>query len=163
MQLDQIKLIVAITKEVERQYKAAGQGRANVPIFQMQAIIEGANAVVAGFAREFTKATPGMGLDAWLKCDDRGMSSDAMCHACFGQPEVHRANAHPIDPDDFGRCVRFLRAVPMAIGRLKLVAALSPIWAKLIAEWILLEALYLEELPTGKAPKLYERMKELGC
>lgn len=38
-----------------------------------------------------------------------------------------------------------------------------PGWAKLVDAWDELEALYLEEVPkgTGRAPKLYARMREL--
>jgi hypothetical protein len=37
------------------------------------------------------------------------------------------------------------------------------VWKNIIDNWSELTRLYLEELPTGRAPKLYERMKALGC
>lgn len=41
------------------------------------------------------------------------------------------------------------------------MAVLSNEWEVLAAHWDELEALYREELPTGRAPKLYDRMQEL--
>jgi hypothetical protein len=62
-QIDQMQLVVAITKEVERQYKEAGESP-NVPVFRMQSVIEGANVVVTAFARPMIRAVPGMGVNA---------------------------------------------------------------------------------------------------
>ena len=36
-----------------------------------------------------------------------------------------------------------------------------PGWERLAGAWPELTAIYLEELPTGNAPKLYARIKEL--
>ncbi len=72
----------------------------------------------------------------------------------------------PHDPTDFGRCSRLL-AAPFAKGwraRLPEVAKRYPElpWARLVDAWDELEALQAEELPTGKAPKLYERLQTLA-
>jgi hypothetical protein len=96
-----------------------------------------------------------------------------MCAAIFGYPSLGDKPRiqHPHDPDDFGRCYRFYLAAMCDhegkcrdfTGKLALVAALSPVWKNIIDNWSELTRLYLEELPTGRAPKLYERMKALGC
>jgi hypothetical protein len=163
--LDQIRIVTAIMKEIERQFRAAGKPRPGILPFRVNAIIDGANGVVAAWQREEKKATPGMGLIAWTQCDDHGLSSDAMAYAIFNTPHVGSANrtCHPRDPEDFGRCYRFLRAVPTASDKLDSVAKLSPTWKNIIDNWDELARLYLEELPTGSAPKLYDRMKQLGC
>jgi hypothetical protein len=103
---------------------------------------------------------------AWFAHGECGISSAAMARAIVGQaPDARFANGgnHPCDPSDFGRCVKLLDAVPAARQRLAVVAALSPIWARLIQHWDALEALYRRESPSGAAPVLYQRMKALGC
>lgn len=55
--------------------------------------------------------------------------------------------------------IRILISVPAQL----VVALLSPVWREIMISWDSLVALYLEELPTGRCPKLYARMKELGC
>ena len=67
----------------------------------------------------------------------------------------------PLDPDDFRRCRRLLETVPGWRGRLGEVAAAYPEWGPLVRDWETLEALYVEELPSGRCPKLYERMQVL--
>ena len=39
--------------------------------------------------------------------------------------------------------------------------AAYPEWAPLVAVWDELTALYEEELPSGRCPKLYDRMQQL--
>jgi hypothetical protein len=67
----------------------------------------------------------------------------------------------PRDPDDFGRCHRLLALIPNGVERLSEVAAAHPEWSRLVAAWPELASLYEEELPSGRAPKLYARIKEL--
>ena len=63
----------------------------------------------------------------------------------------------PHDPDDFGRCHRLLQAFPEWRSRLDEMRA-HPGWGPLVDAWSELEALYAEEIQSGKAPKLYARM-----
>ena len=97
----------------------------------------------------------------WWKGDDTGISSRAI--VCFfeGIPTDRWGYGHPLDPSDFGRCVRLLEVAPHYRKRLPEMTVLSNEWEVLAAHWDELEALYREELPTGSAPKLYDRMQEL--
>lgn len=104
----------------------------------------------------------------WLRGTDTGMSSLTLfCALAEGdvlaeaRSKMRFSPSIPYDPDDFGRCHRLLEAVPEWRGRLHEVAAKHQQWAKLVEAWPELTALYLEELPTGRAPRLYARMNEL--
>lgn len=96
---------------------------------------------------------------AWMAGPDTGLSSKTIWSVMMG---VHCARpSAPMDPSDFGRCHRLLKAFPLWRERLAEVAAKHPDWSGLIEHWAELEALYEEELPTGRGPKLYKRMQEL--
>ena len=62
-----------------------------------------------------------------------------------------------------GRCLGLLEAVPELRPHLPAMADESPVWAALVARWDELERLFAEEAPTGRCPKLYALMKELGA
>ncbi|MEN6532318.1 MAG: hypothetical protein ABFD89_01560 [Bryobacteraceae bacterium] len=133
---------------------------------QFNAIIEAADIIVEAMRHEFVPAAEGIGLFAWLASDDTGLSSRCMARTLWpsaGIPEErHFGNkSHPLDPDDFGRCHRFLEAVPEAKARIGEMSAVSKQWAGLVAAWDELTALYLEELPSGRCPKLYARMEQI--
>lgn len=167
LKLDQIRLVSVITKEVCRQFKEVGEKSPPALQFQFQAVIDAANLVVAALEREEVKAPPGSGVEAWLASDDRGSSSESICRRLFGKPPVKTSldlqNSHPHDPEDFGRCHRFLEVVPEARAKFHLMKDVSPTWKTLVDNWDELTTLYVRELPRGKAPLLYERMKQLGC
>jgi hypothetical protein len=98
----------------------------------------------------------------WLYGTDTGISSKTIFMALS---EKHggkiRQFDHPHDPDDFGRCHRLLEFIPEWRERLCDVADIHPTWGPLIRNWSELTALWIEESPTGRCPKLYDRMKEL--
>lgn len=98
--------------------------------------------------------------DLWLAGGDTGRSSKTIWKAMTGRPIGDRASV-PLDPADFGRCHRLLEQFPDWRARLGEVAKRYPEWTKLVAAWDELTALYLEEFPTGRAPKLYARMRAL--
>lgn len=105
-------------------------------------------------------------MNRWLIHGERGISSEAMAAVFMGlnpDPKWGRFGNHPHDPSDFNRCVGLLRMVPGTRERLSEIAAISPIWAALVEHWDELEALLVQEFPSGRAPLLYDRMKELGC
>lgn len=105
-------------------------------------------------------------LISWLIYGERGISSEAMCAVFLGKhPNMRWASFgnHPRDPNDFKRCSDLLKAVPEARNHMHRVARLSDAWKNLVDNWDELEELLEEELPKGKAPKLYKRMQELGC
>lgn len=102
----------------------------------------------------------------WFVQGETGISSEAMARAVCGMARDREWSAwgdHPSDPDDFKRCVKFLGAVPEARQHMDKVAKLSKVWKRLVEHWDELESLFREEYPTKSAPRLYERMKQLGC
>lgn len=161
--ISQIALARAITKCLGKHgYDGANTRQYNV-------ILRASAEIVLAMQSPTVLTTPGMGLDAWLKSDDTGASSLFMAAVLF-PAQVSNAHdhqtekRHPYDPADFGRCHRFLQAVPEAAGRLGEVrAAGGPVWERLIDNWRELATLFEEELPGGKAPRLYQRMKDLGA
>lgn len=103
---------------------------------------------------------------AWLLGTDTGSSSLTI----FSVLSANHAGAAmarcgwpstPLDPDDFGRCYRLLLAFPAWRERLSQVVTVYPEWGPLVREWNQIEALFLEEAPSGRAPKCYALMKRL--
>ena len=106
-------------------------------------------------------------LNDWLQNGDLGLSSKAIASKMTGINFVKTeiwGLPHPRDPSDFKRCIDLLIAVPEFKDRLDEMKEVSPIWKVLVDNWGELEQLLLEESAIGPlAPKLYARMKELGC
>lgn len=109
----------------------------------------------------------------WVMGQDTGVSSKAIWSVMMGVP-VYRDGwgNHPHDPDDFGRCYRLLKAIPAWRARLSEMSAVSKTWARLVARWHEIEALYEEEVgaewtpnsgTTWTAPRTYALMQELGA
>lgn len=96
----------------------------------------------------------------WPTCGDTGLSSKAIWRHMMGG-SVHEASA-PRDPDDFGRCHRLL-AAPWANGWKARMGWMTryPEWRRIALAWEELDALYVEERPTGNAPRLFARMRAL--
>lgn len=100
----------------------------------------------------------------WLLNGERGSSSEAIVSKMEHVPIFsHRANAHPIDPSDFNRCVKLLDCVPEYRRRLDEMRDVSPVWNELIEHWGELEQMLSDALEQGVAPEMYKYMKELGC
>jgi len=97
-------------------------------------------------------------VEAWWHGRDTGMSSKTLCAKLTSFAMC--PDAAPLDPDDFGRCHRFLKAFPQYRSRILEMRSVEG-WAKLADAWDELEALYEAEYPSGRAPKLYARMREL--
>ncbi len=137
---------------------------------QLNAVIAAADGIIAAIDDPPRDSAPGMGLRAWLNTDDTGQSSLYMAQVlaplaglAAPAPGVHSRDPWPHDPGDFGRCVRLLEAVPELRAH---VAALAnpehgPVWNGIANEWDALEGLFREEAPSGKCPKLYQRLCEL--
>lgn len=107
-----------------------------------------------GRARYMYK-TPGEWLESW----DTGLSSMTIYN--FMQRGQTIAPDMPHDPADFGRCYRLLQVAPEWRTRMADMGAAIPAWSKLCDAWSELEALYEEEHPLERAPKLYARLQEL--
>jgi len=142
-----------------------------MPIRVVNAIVKAANLVVEEMSQPYRPATPGMGLLAWIRCDDAGQSSKYMLWKLSPSPLRYQCGrgdfsdptyqTYPLDPSDFGRCVGLLDAAPELRDSLPKMAECEPVWAALVAAWSELESLYREESPSGNAPKLYARMKSI--
>lgn len=118
------------------------------------------------FSEEHKKCEPGapqaMTPAAWLDGPDTGTSSKTIFAVMTGRVLSNDFRpATPRDPADFGRCHRLLALFPEWRTRLGEVAAKHPEWAPLVAVWPELETLFEEESPSGKAPRLYARMRML--
>lgn len=98
---------------------------------------------------------------AWLANGDTGTSSLTIWHTLMHSGKTTKYSDVPYDPDDFGRCYRLLKVMPQWRARLSEVAARYPAWAPLVDAWDELTALYESEAPSGKAPRLYARMRQL--
>jgi hypothetical protein len=99
---------------------------------------------------------------AWLHGPDTGQSSKTLCYALAGHlADAKREGNYPYDGADFGRCHRLLAAIPGWRARIGEAREISATWARLADAWDELEALYLEELPTGRCPRLHARISEL--
>jgi hypothetical protein len=130
-----------------------------MPVFLAAATMEAwgkEHAKCKGNQSAFRDATS---VHDWRESDDTGASSIAIYLHMLGRFSDGR---HPIDPSDFGRCYRLLALAPEWRARIGEMSQCGPVWAALSAVWDELTALYEEELPSGTAPRLYARMKELG-
>jgi hypothetical protein len=102
-------------------------------------------------------------VDGWPACGDVDTSSMAIYRHMRGwlpSPD----GAPPADPTDLGRCLRLL-AAPWATGWRERIGEMARYrgWKGIAGAWAELEALYREEAPSGKAPRLYARMKALAA
>lgn len=157
MRINQVDLVSAIFKELDR------QGLKELVPRWMNACITAADNIVREIGIDPQKSRDGMGIGAWLRSDDTGLSSKFMAYVLAGGPAIRPNDqpAYPHDPNDFGRCYRFLRAVPEARGSLAKMAEHGKVWAALVANWTELEKLYESEVNSSKAPLLYKRMREI--
>lgn len=164
-QISQISLFADILKLLTDKHGVANED--SKPRY-LNAVIKAANIIVDEFGRDDRYAKDGEGLQAWLASDDTGASSLFMARTLgplIGE-RVRNQSAevrYPHDPEDFGRCLRLLKAAPALREHLGAMAPTHNAWWQLVENWAELEALYNEELPSGNAPKLYARMKALGC
>lgn len=152
--LNQIDLVSGILRLIDKMGVESAAPRV------INTIVKAADCIIAECRREPVMATDGMGLSAWLASDDTGMSSKFMAHIIAGGPACDEA--YPIDPSDFGRCYRFLGAVPSARKKLAKMTKHGSVWSAYIEHWDEMERLWKEESPSGKAPKLYALMKRLA-
>lgn len=99
----------------------------------------------------------------WFGTGEVGESSKAMALAVC---DAKGNKNHPHDPADLNRCLLFLEAVPEARGRMDKVAALSPVWARLVERWSELETSFIGEVGRNwckarSAPETYKLMRSL--
>ena len=99
--------------------------------------------------------------DEWARSWDVGISSATIWSVLTGRPSPLGTYDVPRDPGDIGRCFRLLDKLPAWRERLDAVAHRFPKWRPLVDHWDELRALYDEEVASGTAPKLYDRMQAL--
>lgn len=108
-------------------------------------------------------------IQHWLEHGEVGVSSKAIAYRMLGQTRKSVINdmghaTHPRDPGDFRRCQRLIDDIPEIRNRLDEMREMSPVWDRLVDEWGELAELLAIEMEQGdSAPRLYARMKELGC
>lgn len=152
--VSQIELIAAITTFLEKKC-----GVTAMLSREFNTVIRCATEIVDELAKPERPVVAGMGLYAWLNCDHTGVSSEFMAGVLSGK--FSRKFGHPHDPDDFKRCLWLLDACPELRENLSRLSEHGPEWAALVANWDELEALFCEEFPTGKAPRLAAMISEL--
>ena len=155
--VSQIDLLGAIWKHL-----AAKHGKTlSLCSRHVNATIAAADDIVRELRTPVRLTREGMGLDAWFSSDDTGLSSQYLASVLSDRGLIE--NNHPHDPTDFGRSKRLLDAVPELRAKLPRLADAKhgPVWNAIYSNWVELENLYDEERPTGQAPKLSARMKEI--
>jgi hypothetical protein len=103
----------------------------------------------------------------WLAIGEHGNSSNALFFALthIKPGDMDGSNdAHPHDPDDLRRCRLLLAAIPEYFSVEK-IAAISPVWAKLVANWDAICAMMDKEAPEwrsgiGKCPETYRLIQD---
>lgn len=128
--INQIELISAISDELIRQVPGL---TAEPRLFN--SVIAAANSIVAEFAKPIVKASQGMGLMAWLASDDVGRSSKFMAWVLSGHLFPKPEFGYPHDPDDLGRCIRLVRAVPELAERVQVMSEHGKEWAAVAENW----------------------------
>lgn len=105
-----------------------------------------------------------LGYYQWACGGDAWISSKTIIYALRGVDLLGTTPpSPPLDPSDFGRCLRILQRFHWLKPFLPMVAAKYPEWAGLVAHWNELEAEYMtaDESGLGVAPEMYYRMKVL--
>lgn len=148
IQIDQIQLVAAIAKEIDRQHPGTG-----VESRCFNTIILAANSICQEFAKPVVKASEGMGLTAWLASDDTGLSSLFMASKLTGMFEAEYA--YPRDPADFGRCLRLVEAVPELESKIRDMSQHGKEWAVVAANW----HEWAEVYRAGERRRLYRLMQ----
>ena len=99
----------------------------------------------------------------WIATGRVGQSSKAMAMtAC----DIPSSGDYPHDPDDLNRCLNMLIAVPEVRDHFDKIAALGPVWGRIIERWDEIETSFLDEVgldwcKARSAPKTYALMKEV--
>lgn len=148
--INQTALVGAIMKELGRQHPGLPADN------RMSMVVEAANLICAEFEREPVASLPAVGFPAWLGSDDTGASSLFMA-SVLSHRQIHAEKAYPRDPDDLGRCIRLLGAVPEFADRLHLMSSQGPQWAAVVANWEQWTRMYNDENDDGS--ELYDAMQ----
>ena len=146
--LNQITLVTDIMAALSRQVP----GLPAEPRL-MNCVISAANSICEEFAKPIVKASAGMGLTDWLGSDDVGMSSKFMASVLTGQFKAEFAI--PYDPDDLGRCIRMIQAIPELKDQIHLMCSHGTMWTAVANNWERWSDMYQE----SRWENLYDEMK----
>lgn len=105
----------------------------------------------------------------WLANGETGISSDAIAFKMSGVINGRTFLTHPIDPDDFKRCLKLINLIPEIRPRLSEMREISPEWNALIEHWSDVETSFMSEVAewltvkysAKSAPKTYAMMKKI--
>jgi len=103
----------------------------------------------------------------WFVSGKVGLSSKTMACEVVGLPQDKNWGiCHPLDPDDFNRCLLLLKDVPEVRDHFDKIAQLSDVWASIIARWDVIEKCFIDEVgfdwsKGNKASKTYNLMQEI--
>lgn len=95
----------------------------------------------------------------WIVSRDTGLSSIAIWAVMMGAQD--KGGHRPLDPADFGRCYRLLKAIPSWRERLPEMVDHHPAWGPLVRHWDKMTKLYEEELQGPSLPKLWDFMRKI--
>lgn len=139
--IDQMSLVNAINQELSRQCP-------DMPFCPsiFNTAIKAANLVVEECAREPVKVREGMSISEWFECDDTGTSSKYMAYVIDGGTTrlPIQGYSYPHDADDFGRCLRMVRALGFE-KKVFLMLTTGHEWREIASHWEELVAHYDNE------------------
>jgi len=118
--IDQMGLVNYIVKYISKTH-------AGILTRQFNTVIKCADAIIEEMESAYKPAFAGMGVKAWLTCDDTGLSSKFMA-GINPEPDI------PHDAADFGRCYLFDKAVNGMWNRERVRSA-SAQWERIIDAW----------------------------
>ena len=98
----------------------------------------------------------------WFAKGETGLSSTHMATVSGG---ASGNSSHPRDPSDLNRCIKLVDEVPEVREHFAQIAATTPQWGIVIANWDDLASRLKSEAngnPYFDAPVTYRRMKDLG-
>lgn len=105
----------------------------------------------------------------WLASGQTGLSSKTMAFTALRIPQDKTWGVrHPLDPDDFNRCLMLVVQVPEIKDYFNEIAGLSASWKSIIENWDKIEKCFIDEVGFDwrkgrRAPKTYDLMKQIGC
>lgn len=111
------------------------------------------------FGHEYQTCPAIANVEQWLRCHDTGLSSEQLAKAYLSKRPL--AEPYPWDPDDFGRCYRLMKRYPEILEWFWIAHFNCRVWLAYKQNWSEMTRLYEEELPSGKAPKLWALMQRL--
>ncbi|HDY7868835.1 TPA: hypothetical protein RQK36_003933 [Vibrio vulnificus] len=139
--IDQMSLVNVINQELSRQCP-------DMPFCPsiFNTAIKAANLVVEECAREPVKVREGMSISEWFECDDTGTSSKYMAYVIDGGTTrlPIQGYSYPHDADDFGRCLRMVRALGFE-KKVFLMLTTGHEWREIASHWDELVAHYDNE------------------